>query len=145
MIASGHSPQHLWVSDINPDTLKTLAENLNVNTSASKWWDIYAVECHCTGRQPQVLSSVAKKRCRLIQQKKSLVVSIAAGIMPAKPKPVVRIADTPLFVVCPTRPRWYWPGLRHSRHTKGNSWTTQPLRNIMRSRVLHFGLKMKAS
>ena len=32
LIASGHSPQDLWVSDINQDALKVLAKNLNVNT-----------------------------------------------------------------------------------------------------------------
>jgi len=80
LIASGHSPQHLWVSDINPDTLKTLAENLNVNTSASNDEIINAVDVIVLAVKPQVLSSVAKSAAALIQQKKSLVVSIAAGI-----------------------------------------------------------------
>jgi pyrroline-5-carboxylate reductase len=80
LIASGHSPQHLWVSDINPDTLKALAENLNVNTSASNDEIINAVDVIVLAVKPQVLSSVAKSAAALIQQKKSLVVSIAAGI-----------------------------------------------------------------
>jgi pyrroline-5-carboxylate reductase len=80
LIASGHSPQHLWVSDINPDTLKALAENLNVNTSASNDEIINAVDVIVLAVKPQALSSVAKSAAALIQQKKSLVVSIAAGI-----------------------------------------------------------------
>jgi pyrroline-5-carboxylate reductase len=80
LIASGHSPQHLWVSDINPDTLKTLAENLNVNTSASNDEIINAVDVIVLAVKPQALSSVAKSAAALIQQKKPLVVSIAAGI-----------------------------------------------------------------
>jgi pyrroline-5-carboxylate reductase len=80
LIASGHSPQHLWVSDINPETLKALAENLNVNTSASNDELINAVDVIVLAVKPQVLSSVAKSAATLIQQKKSLVVSIAAGI-----------------------------------------------------------------
>ena len=80
LIASGHSPQHLWVSDINPDTLKALAKNLNVNTSASNDELINAVDVVVLAVKPQVLSSVAKAVAALIQQKKLLVVSIAAGI-----------------------------------------------------------------
>ena len=80
LIASGHSPQHLWVSDINPDTLKALAENLNVNTSASNDAVINEVDVIVLAVKPQILSSVAKSAAALIQQKKPLVVSIAAGI-----------------------------------------------------------------
>jgi pyrroline-5-carboxylate reductase len=80
LIASGHSPQHLWVSDINPDTLKALAENLNVNTSGSNDAVINEVDVVVLAVKPQILSSVAKNAAAFIQQKKSLVVSIAAGI-----------------------------------------------------------------
>ena len=80
LIASGHSPQHLWVSDINPETLTTLAKNLNVNTSASNDELINAVDVVVLAVKPQTLGSVAKSAASLIQQKKSLVVSIAAGI-----------------------------------------------------------------
>ena len=80
LIASGHSPRHLWVSDINPDTLKALAENLNVNTSTSNDAVINEVDVVVLAVKPQTLSSVAKSAAALIQQKKPLVVSIAAGI-----------------------------------------------------------------
>ena len=80
LIASGHSPQHLWVSDINADTLKALAENLNVNTSTSNDTVINEVDVVVLAVKPQTLSSVAKNAAALIQQKKPLVVSIAAGI-----------------------------------------------------------------
>ena len=80
LIASGHSPHQLWVSDINPDTLKVLAKNLNVNTSASNDAVINEVDVVVLAVKPQTLSSVAKSAAALIQQKKTLVVSIAAGI-----------------------------------------------------------------
>jgi pyrroline-5-carboxylate reductase len=80
LIASGHSPQHLWVSDINPDTLKALAQNLTVNTSTSNDTVINEVDVVVLAVKPQTLSSVAKSAAALIQQKKTLVVSIAAGI-----------------------------------------------------------------
>ena len=44
LIASGHSPQDLWVSDINPETLKVLADNLKVNTSTNNDDIINAVD-----------------------------------------------------------------------------------------------------
>jgi pyrroline-5-carboxylate reductase len=80
LIASGHSPQHLWVSDVNPDALKALAEKLNVNTSASNDTVINEVDVVVLAVKPQILGSVAKSAAALIQQKKPLVVSIAAGI-----------------------------------------------------------------
>ena len=80
LIASGHSPQDLWVSDINQDTLKVLAKNLNVNTSTNNDDIINAVDVVVLAVKPQILSTVAKNATASIQQKQPLVVSIAAGI-----------------------------------------------------------------
>jgi len=80
LIASGHSPEHLWVSDINSDTLQVLAQNLKVNTSASNDKVISEVDVVVLAVKPQALSDVAKSAATVIQEKKSLVVSIAAGI-----------------------------------------------------------------
>lgn len=80
LIASGHSPQDLWVSDVNQDALKVLAENLNVNTSTNNDEIINAVDVVVLAVKPQILSTVAKNATASIQQKQPLVVSIAAGI-----------------------------------------------------------------
>ena len=80
LIASGHAPEQIWVSDINPDTLTALANNLNVNTSANNDDIINAVDVVVLAVKPQMLSAVAQNAAALIQQKKLLVVSIAAGI-----------------------------------------------------------------
>ncbi|MEY3190539.1 MAG: Pyrroline-5-carboxylate reductase [Pseudomonadota bacterium] len=80
LIASGHSPQDLWVSDINQDALKVLAKNLNVNTSTNNDDIINAVDVVVLAVKPQILSTVAKNATASIQQKQPLVVSIAAGI-----------------------------------------------------------------
>ncbi|MFZ9610330.1 MAG: pyrroline-5-carboxylate reductase [Methylococcales bacterium] len=80
LIASGHSPQDLWVSDINPETLKVLADNLKVNTSTNNDDIINAVDVIVLAVKPQILSSVAKNAATSIQRKQNLVVSIAAGI-----------------------------------------------------------------
>lgn len=80
LIASGHSPQDLWVSDINTETLKVLADNLKVNTSTNNDDIINAVDVIVLAVKPQILSSVAKNAATSIQRKQNLVVSIAAGI-----------------------------------------------------------------
>jgi pyrroline-5-carboxylate reductase len=80
LIASGHSPQDLWVSDINPETLKVLADNLKVNTSTNNDDIINAVDVIVLAVKPQILCSVAKNAATSIQRKQNLVVSIAAGI-----------------------------------------------------------------
>ena len=80
LIASGHSPQQIWVSDINPDTLKTLAAELNIHTSASNDAVVNEADVIVLAVKPQTLADVAKSIAPLIQQRKSLVVSIAAGI-----------------------------------------------------------------
>ncbi|MEI6145824.1 MAG: pyrroline-5-carboxylate reductase [Methylococcales bacterium] len=80
LIASGHSPEHLWVSDINSETLKALAENLNVNTSVNNDQVINEVDVVVFAVKPQTLSDVAKSAAAVIKEKKALIVSIAAGI-----------------------------------------------------------------
>ena len=80
LIASGHSPQHLWVSDFNPEALISLAETLHVNTSINNADVINAVDVVVLAVKPQILNEVAVTAAPLIQQNKSLVVSIAAGI-----------------------------------------------------------------
>lgn len=80
LIASGHAPEQIWVSDINPDTLIALKHELNVNTSANNDDIINAVDVVVLAVKPQAMSAVAQSAAALIQQRKSLVVSIAAGI-----------------------------------------------------------------
>ena len=80
LIASGHSPQDLWVSDINQDALKILAKNHDVNTSTNNDEIINTVDVVVLAVKPQILSTVAKNSTASIQQKQPLVVSIAAGI-----------------------------------------------------------------
>ncbi|MDD5274934.1 MAG: pyrroline-5-carboxylate reductase [Methylovulum sp.] len=80
LIASGHAPEQIWVSDINPDTLATLAANLHVNATPSNEIVINAVDVVVLAVKPQALKEVATGVAALIQQKQPLVVSIAAGI-----------------------------------------------------------------
>lgn len=80
LIASGHSPRQIWVSDVNPDTLKALADKLKVNVSENN--DTVIDECDVVvmAVKPQIMSTVAQQAGAQVRQKKPLVVSIAAGI-----------------------------------------------------------------
>lgn len=80
LIASGHSPQQIWVSDVDQDKLQTLAANMGINTTASNEELVNESDVIVLAVKPQVLQSVAVGVGSLIQQKNSLVVSIAAGI-----------------------------------------------------------------
>jgi pyrroline-5-carboxylate reductase len=80
LIASGHAPEQIWVSDINPDALADLKKQLNVNTSANNDEVVNAVDVVVLAVKPQTLHTVAQSIAAPIQQKKPLVVSIAAGI-----------------------------------------------------------------
>jgi pyrroline-5-carboxylate reductase len=83
LIASGHAPEQIWVSDINQDALSDLKKQLNVNTSTNNDDVVNAADVVVLAVKPQTLSAVAQSIATGIQQKKSLVVSIAAGISQA--------------------------------------------------------------
>ncbi len=80
LLASRHAPEQIWVSDVNPDTLTNLKKQLNVNTTSNNDDVINAVDVVVLAVKPQTLGAVAQSAASLIQQKKPLVVSIAAGI-----------------------------------------------------------------
>jgi pyrroline-5-carboxylate reductase len=80
LIASGHASQNIWVSDVNPDALKTLADNLKVNVSSSNEVIVNESDVIVLAVKPQIMGEVAQPIVAAIQKKSPLVVSIAAGI-----------------------------------------------------------------
>lgn len=80
LIASGHSPQQIWVSDINSDTLQNLAAKLNVNITDDNDKVVNESDVVVLAVKPQVLREVAQSLSASIRNKPILVVSIAAGI-----------------------------------------------------------------
>jgi pyrroline-5-carboxylate reductase len=81
LIASGHSPSQLWVSDTNPDTLQSLAEKLKVNITDNNDELVKCVDVVVLAVKPQVLRTVAENISKdLINNSHLLFVSIAAGI-----------------------------------------------------------------
>ena len=82
LVASGHDPKQLWVSDINPQALANLSENLGVNTTHDNQAVVEAVDIVVLAVKPQILADVAKGIAPFLQSRQ-LVVSIAAGITQA--------------------------------------------------------------
>lgn len=80
LIASGHSPQQIWVSDTVSATLQSHRDHLKVNVSNDNAKIVQEVDVIVLAVKPQVLRDVALQIAPLIRQKNSLVVSIAAGI-----------------------------------------------------------------
>lgn len=83
LCASGHAPSQIWVSDINQEILQTLSATLNVNVSVSNEAVINEVDVAVLAVKPQVLRSVIESFAPLLQHKKLLIVSIAAGVSQA--------------------------------------------------------------
>lgn len=79
LVASGHDPKQLWVSDINPEPLGGLSASLNINVTQSNQEVINTVDVVVLAVKPQILAQVAKELAPHIHQRQ-LVVSIAAGI-----------------------------------------------------------------
>jgi pyrroline-5-carboxylate reductase len=80
LIASGHSPDQLWVSDTNQEILDSLAANLKINVSVNNNDIVNQVDVVVLAVKPQVLHAVAEQVADGIRNRKLLVVSIAAGI-----------------------------------------------------------------
>ncbi len=83
LIASGHSPQQLWVSDTAQATLQSHRDNLSVNISNSNVLVVDEVDVVVLAVKPQILRDVAREIATAVQKKNTLVVSIAAGISQA--------------------------------------------------------------
>jgi pyrroline-5-carboxylate reductase len=79
LVASGHDPKQLWVSDINSEALNALSANLNINATQSNEEVIKEVDIVVLAIKPQILSKVAREISPFLK-KQQLMVSIAAGI-----------------------------------------------------------------
>ncbi|MCK5120817.1 MAG: pyrroline-5-carboxylate reductase, partial [Methylococcales bacterium] len=80
LIASGHQPNQLWVSDANQETLQSLAATLNVNVTHNNNDLVNEVDVVVLAVKPQVLRGVAEQIADTLRGRDVLVVSIAAGI-----------------------------------------------------------------
>jgi pyrroline-5-carboxylate reductase len=80
LIASGYASRQLWVSDVNSSVLQSHLERLQVNISADNQAIAATAEVVVLAVKPQILREICQQIAPVIQQRKILVVSIAAGI-----------------------------------------------------------------
>lgn len=80
LIASGHAPQLLWVSDVNEDTLAALSGELKVNTTNDNHALLEVAEVLVLAVKPQMMEAVARQVAPLLTKHHPLVISIAAGV-----------------------------------------------------------------
>lgn len=80
LIASGQTPESIWIADINPESLSSLTKDFAVNIASSNDELVKAVDVVVLAVKPQVLCSVAEQISGVIAEHQVLVVSIAAGI-----------------------------------------------------------------
>ncbi len=107
LIQSGFSADHIWVADVSEQALQQLKDNLHVNVTADNVCLAENVDVVVLAVKPQVLRMVAEQIASAVQQKQSLVVSIAAGINQKSLKkwlgertPIVRaMPNTPALVM----------------------------------------------
>lgn len=80
LIANGYSPNQLWISDQSKEKLAHFESNLNVHTSQNNQDVAKQADIVVLAVKPQILNAVITELKELIQSKKPLVISIAAGI-----------------------------------------------------------------
>lgn len=80
LIASGHSPQQIWVSDPQAATLQDHAERLKVNVASDNEIVVNAADVVVLSVKPQIMREVAQGLAAAAQRNNTLMVSIAAGI-----------------------------------------------------------------
>ncbi|MDR3490453.1 MAG: pyrroline-5-carboxylate reductase [Gammaproteobacteria bacterium] len=80
LIKNGHPADKLWVTDSSPSKLEQIAEQWGVQTSPDNVSAIQNATIVMFAVKPQILHSIATELATDIQEKKPLVISIAAGI-----------------------------------------------------------------
>jgi len=105
LIASGHSADRLWVSDVNQDALLALSEQLNVNVTQDNEVVVNAVDVLVLAVKPQIMADVAYQIAPWVARHQPLVISIAAGISQASLVPGW-VRRPPLSAVCPIPRHW---------------------------------------
>ena len=109
LLESGQPPDTLYVSDINPEQLKTLHSNSGILTTQDSHIAADAAEVVVLAVKPQVIHTVIEDLSDVLRRNRPLIVSIAAGVREAD---ISRwIGDDPAVVRCmPNTPSLFGVG-----------------------------------
>ena len=108
LIANHYSPKNIFVTDTDSHKLEQLQKQFQVQTSTDNKTAVQNAEVVILAVKPQTIASVTKEIAPAIQQKKPLVISIAAGVRANSLQkilgeniPIVRcMPNTPALIGC---------------------------------------------
>jgi len=80
LIASQHPAKQLWIADPDADKLRLLQQQCHVHTTIHNEEAVQNADTVILAVKPQVMNRVVQALASIVQQKKPLVISIAAGI-----------------------------------------------------------------
>jgi len=80
LISKGYCPMHIWASDPNQEKLQSLQQQFGINTSTDNHQAVAEAKVVIFAVKPQAFASVAQGLANAIQQKRPLILSVAAGI-----------------------------------------------------------------
>lgn len=108
LVADNYPLGQIWVAGPKPEKLRVFAEQFGVNTTTDNAVAVSHAEIVVLAVKPQVIKDVVLNIAAAVQQKKSLIVSIAAGIKMdlinqwlTEPRPIVRcMQNMPAMVGC---------------------------------------------
>lgn len=144
LVASGHDPALIWVSDINPDIPAALTNALQVNTAQDNAEVVAAVDVVVLAVKPQTLKTVAENLAGSIRIRQPLVVSVAAGVSQASLAAWLG-AETAIVRCMPNTPALVLTGAS-ALHANANVSDAQRdlAENIMRSVGITLWLKQES-
>ncbi len=80
LIENGFNAQYIWASDHNAEQTQQLSEQLNIHTTTDNLEAAQHAEVVILAVKPQLIKTVVNELKTILQQRKPLIISIAAGI-----------------------------------------------------------------
>ncbi|MEW7978318.1 MAG: pyrroline-5-carboxylate reductase [Candidatus Sedimenticola endophacoides] len=80
LVADGHNPKHILVSDPDSDKLAALAARYGIQAAADNATAVSRADILILAVKPQVLQAVAHELAPAVQERRPLTISIAAGV-----------------------------------------------------------------
>jgi pyrroline-5-carboxylate reductase len=80
LIANGYDPQKIWVTNPSPEKLTQLKQRLGVQTTSDNVAGAQQADILVLTVKPQILQEVTKELAEVIQQRRPLIISVAAGV-----------------------------------------------------------------
>ncbi len=138
MIAKGMDPTSITVSDINEQQLQHVRRQLQVNTTRDNLNACQKADVVVLAVKPQIMGDVTAPLKACLEQRKPLVISIAAGITLAKLESWLG-ADLPIVRCMPNTPALVEAG---ATGLFANQQVSEPQRELARSIMNAVGLAL---